>query len=188
MNNKQWLNLQSYLSEFDQILNDMSIRMLSQSITNDITIDFIACMIPHHKAAIYMCQNLLKYTNYEPLRKIAFNIIEKQTQGIEEMTKVLNNSHKFINTNQKIRIYNGTFFNIVTTMITRMVSSIRIKNINLDFISEMIPHHEGAIAMCHNLLNYSIDPELAKIANDIIIEQANGVKQLKLIWNQLNNL
>lgn len=43
----------------------------------------------------------------------------------------------------------------------------------------MIPHHEGAICMCENLLKYCIDPRLEKVAKDIIKEQSQGIKELK---------
>ena len=47
--------------------------MLSAQITDNITINFITTMVPHHQAAIYMCQNLLRFTNNEPLKNIAEN-------------------------------------------------------------------------------------------------------------------
>ena len=47
-----------------------------------------------------------------------------------------------------------------------------------NFISEMIPHHKGAIAMCNNLLQYNIDPRLRKVAENIIKEQSKGVEEL----------
>ena len=52
-------------------------------------------------------------------------------------------------------------------------------DINLDFVSEMIPHHQGAIQMCNNLLKYKIDPRLSVIAKNIIQEQSEGVKELQ---------
>lgn len=55
----------------------------------NITIDFIECMIPHHQGAIYMSKNLLRYPTYPALEKIAQNIIETQTRGIEQMKEIL---------------------------------------------------------------------------------------------------
>ena len=70
------LNVKNYLDRFDEILFEMATKMLSSNIINNITIDFIQCMIPHHRAAIYMCENLLQYTNYTPLQTIANGIIK----------------------------------------------------------------------------------------------------------------
>ena len=66
-----------------------------------------------------------------------------------------------------------------------MTNSLRSNNINLNFISEMIPHHEGAIAMCQNLLQYNIDPRLRVVAENIIKEQSQGVQDLYEIRNML---
>ena len=66
-----------------------------------------------------------------------------------------------------------------------MKNSSRSNNINLNFTSEMIPHHEGAIKMCNNLLKYSIDPRLVKVAESIIKEQTEGVSKLKEISKRL---
>lgn len=73
-------------------------------------------------------------------------------------------------------------------MICRMRNSLRSNNINLNFVSEMIPHHEGAIKMCENLLKYKIDPRLEVVARDIISEQSEGVEELENIRRNLENM
>ena len=94
-----------YLKKFDEILNNMSNQMLSQTITNSITLDFIRCMIPHHQAAIYMCENLLKYTHYKPLQDIAHGIIKMQTRGIEQMREIASTTSGRYNTRREVNWY-----------------------------------------------------------------------------------
>jgi len=188
MNNQELLGSQSYLFQFDQILNQMATRMLNAPISNNITAYFIETMIPHHQAAIYMCQNLLRFTNYSPLERIARQIIRTQTNGINQMRRILNSTSNYGNPNIDVNFYHYNFFTITNSMISKMVSSIRSNNINLNFVSEMIPHHEGAVAMCQNLLNYSINPNLAQVARDIIQQQSAGIIQLKQIQNELKNM
>lgn len=181
MNKNNCQNVSNYLTRFDEILCEMANKMLSQPITNSITVNFITCMIPHHQAAIYMCENLLKYTNYQPLIQIANNIIKTQTEGIEQMKRILETTQGYINSNQDVCSYMNEYLRITKNMITRMKNSSRCQNINLDFTTEMIPHHEGAISMCNNLLKYCIDPRLKFVAENIISEQSQGVEQLKQI-------
>ena len=73
-------------------------------------------------------------------------------------------------------------------MICRMRNAPIGNNINLNFIDEMIPHHEGAIRMCENVLKYNIDPRLVEIANLIIEEQSKGVKNLQEIRERISNI
>lgn len=180
-------NVEMYLKRFDQILYEMSYQMLSQTITNSITVNFIKCMIPHHQAAIYMSENLLKYTQYPPLIKIAKNIIQMQTTGIKQMENVLRTTKGYTNSRQNIQSYMNEYFKITKNMINKMENSLRTNNINLNFTYEMIPHHEGAIAMCNNLLKYSIDPRLKVIAENIISEQSQGVIELQRVQKNLEN-
>ena len=185
MEYRRMLMAKQYLTRFDEILCEMADKMLSCQFNDNITIDFIVCMIPHHQAAIYMCQNLLKYTNYLPLQRIAKNIIQMQTKGIEQMTEILRTTAGYFNTKQNVQAYIQRYLSITNEMIEKMKDSPRCYNINLDFVGEMIPHHEGAIQMCQNLLRYYIDPRLKVVAESIIQEQSRGVMELKNIQRNL---
>lgn len=185
MRNQRMLMSKKYLSRFDEILCEMANKMLSPQITNNITINFIECMIPHHQAAIYMCENLLQFTYYQPLQEIAKNIIKMQTTGIEQMKEIARTTSGFSNSQRNVDCYMTKYFSITENMINRMKNSPRCIDINLNFVNEMIPHHEGAIAMCENLLQYSIDPRLRRVADSIIKEQSEGVRQLKEIQKTL---
>lgn len=184
---KETQEAQKYLSKFQEILSNMAKKMLSANVVNNITIDFIECMIPHHQAAIYMCENLLQYTNYKPLEEIAEGIIKMQTRGIEQMKEIIKTTKGYCNTTEEVYRYYSRYLSITKNMIFKMKNSPRCNNINLSFINEMIPHHEGAIAMCNNLLKYRIDPRLAGVARTIIEEQSRGIKQLREIQKNLCN-
>ena len=48
-----------------------------------------------------------------------------------------------------------------------------------DFMSMMIPHHQGAIDMAKAVLLYSKDPEVRNLALGIIAEQQNEIRQMQ---------
>jgi hypothetical protein len=50
-----------------------------------------------------------------------------------------------------------------------------------DFVTQMIPHHQGAIDMARILLVHGADPELRQLAKGIIAEQQNEI-QLMRAW------
>lgn len=184
--NKRTLNAKRYLHRFDEILEQMANKMLTAQFTDNITLNFIECMIPHHQAAIYMSQNLLQYTNYLPLREIAQGIIEMQEKGIEQMKEIAKNTTaRYNNLPSDVKTYINNYLEITNNMINQMKNSPRCININLDFINEMIPHHKGAIAMCENLLKYYINPRLKIVAETIIQEQSQGVRELEQTQKKL---
>ncbi len=185
MNYNNMLMAREYILRFDQILDEMASKMTSQQFINNITIDFTRCMIPHHQAAIYMCENLLKYINYKPLEKIAKNIIVMQTKGIEQMKEIERTAIRFNNYPINVECYRSEYNQIVNNMISQMRNSPRCLNINLNFTNEMIPHHKGAVLMCENLLKYRIDPRLIVVAKNIIKEQSNGIVELEQVRNNL---
>ena len=52
-------------------------------------------------------------------------------------------------------------------------------NADKDFVAHMIPHHEGAVSMAQVQLKYGKDPELRKMAGDIIRAQQREIAFMK---------
>ncbi len=52
-----------------------------------------------------------------------------------------------------------------------------------DFVTMMIPHHQGAIDMARSLLLTTQDPELRNLAQGIITEQQNEIRLMQA-WLQ----
>jgi uncharacterized protein (DUF305 family) len=54
-------------------------------------------------------------------------------------------------------------------------------NADHDFVTMMIPHHQGAIDMAKALLLYGKDPQVRRLAQEIITDQQSEI-QLMQLW------
>lgn len=70
--------------------------------------------------------------------------------------------------------YLDTFYCILDKMIQGMTEAELSDSISYNFIVQMIPHHRAAIEMSHNILNYTTNLSVQKIATNIISEQTKS--------------
>lgn len=57
-------------------------------------------------------------------------------------------------------------------------------NVDHDFATMMIPHHEGAIDMAKAELSYGKDPVMRRMAQEILVEQQSEIDAMNLWINK----
>lgn len=171
--------MKDYLDRFYCILNKMISGMTEAQLTDSISVNFIVQMIPHHRAAIEMSENLLQYTTNIPLQNIALRIIDEQTKSIADMQEVKCSCGMVLNHQQDLCSSTCKMNQIMQTMFSKMENAPATNQLNVNFIREMIPHHEGAVKMSETTLKYDICPELKPILTAIIISQKRGISQMQ---------
>jgi len=68
-----------------------------------------------------------------------------------------------------------------------MAAAVRTGNPDHDFVAAMMPHHEGAVNMAQVVLLYGRDPELQRLAKQIITDQQAELDLMRL-WLRRNPL
>lgn len=171
----------TYLQTYHSILDEMIQSMTQVNLTDSISYNFIIQMIPHHHAAIQMSKNILNYTTNIPLQNIALQIITEQTKSIENMLQIQSQCQFFINSKQDLYLFQRRMNQVMHMMFFEMENAPTSNQINIDFIREMIPHHEGAVKMSENALQYEICPELKPILEAIISSQEKQITQMNYL-------
>ncbi len=168
-----------YLGTFYCILDEMIREMRGAELTDSISRNFMVQMIPHHRAAIKMSENILKYTTNLQLQDIASGIIKEQTRSIADMESILCRCGKLKNTEQELCLYQRKMDQIMRDMFAGMEQARAVNQVDCDFMWEMIPHHMGAVEMSESTLMFEICPDLKPILEAIITSQEKGIRQMQ---------
>ncbi|MCI8464772.1 MAG: DUF305 domain-containing protein [Lachnospiraceae bacterium] len=174
-----------YLVTFYCILDKMVQEMTTANLTESISNNFIVQMIPHHQAAIQMAENLLKYSDWCPLKTMAEQIIEEQKKEIADMEALLGSCCELINCDKELCLYDRRVCQILEVMFTDMEFSRQTDSIDANFMLEMIPHHLGAVSMAENALHYEVCDGLVPILESIITSQKRGVRQMQFLLRRI---
>lgn len=174
---------EDYLRKFYAIFDEMVRGMMQVKLTDSISHNFIVQMIPHHRAAIEMSENILQYTNDRQLQEIASDIISEQTKSIENMNEIVGSCGSFTNSSRDLCRYQMKANQIMRKMFSLMRSAHVSNRVNCDFMWEMIPHHRGAVEMSVNALEFDICSELEPVLYAIISSQKKGIEQMQDLLN-----
>jgi len=173
------------LSPINQMLQAMHTPMITVEFVKgeDIDVNFISNMIPHHQGAVDSAEILLKHSKNKQLKKIAQNIISTQKAEIEEfraMLPSLENQGKLYSP-KEITLFNKDAESDMQTMHKDMNINIDAVNEDIDraFMQAMIPHHQGAVNASKQVLQYTQNAAVANIAKRIIEDQEREIAQFE---------
>ena len=170
----------SYNADYSKIYKKMKDGMNAAKDTGNVDLDFVLEMIPHHEGGIEMAKAILKYGSNEEVKKIAQNIVTSQEAQIPVMQKLKGEFEKEKPSSKEdnakyIKEYNET----KDEMFKEMESVPLTCCPDETFLRQMIYHHEAAIEMAEDILEYTKNPELKKLAKNIEKTQSKGVKEMK---------
>lgn len=142
-------------------------------------LQFLDTMIAHHGGAVDMAQLVATRAQHAELRQLAKNIIADQQKEIAQMKEWR-------------RAWYGDHAPAINMDLPGMSEGMSGMNLDkldelkgnafdLEFIRQMIPHHEGAVAMAKDLLTHEPNAELHSLADNIISSQESEIKQMR-VW------
>lgn len=170
---------QGYNEEYTTIFNNMMKAMNAAPNTGNVNLDFVLEMIPHHEGGINMAKAIVKYGSNPEVKKIAENIITSQESQIPIMQQL---KAKFEKEKPSSKADSEKYleeYNKVKDKMFKEMQGVEItNNVDANFLQEMIYHHEGAIGMAKDILKYTKDPELRKLAENIVTTQSKGVEEM----------
>ena len=83
--------------------------------------------------------------------------------------------------------YNITYNDIFNNMMKDMKNITTTGNVNLDFLTEMIPHHKGGIDMSKAIIQYGSNPDVKIIAKKIVTSQESEIPLMQELQSKFKN-
>lgn len=130
--------------------------------------DFLSHMIPHHEEAIASSQLLLAKTQNEDLKGLLKGIISAQALQVTQMRMWYREWF------QEEYVMSGQY-----TAMMRPIEGDDVKQLEKNFLEDMIKHHEGAIEKANSILKATKRNEIKSLANHIIESQTKEIEQIK---------
>jgi len=81
----------------------------------------------------------------------------------------------------------NAFFSQINGAMNTMMQKMSVRpsgDVDKDFVATMIPHHEGAMEMAEAELRYGHNPQLTRIAQEIIVTQQQEILAMRLALGQ----
>ena len=138
---------------------------------------FVDSMVPHHEGAVEMAQVAVENAEHEEIRALAQDIISAQRAEIElfgQIREELGGEPAMESSQEDM---DGMMGNTDAGELADQ------RPFDRAFIDAMIPHHESAIAMANVALQESEDPEILRIAEDIVNGQELEISQMQA-WRE----
>ncbi|MBR7002262.1 MAG: DUF305 domain-containing protein [Neisseriaceae bacterium] len=168
-------------SPSENTLNTMHKPMMgvAPSESGSVERDFLVNMVPHHQGAVDSSKLVLEHGKSKKVQKIAKNIIKAQEKEIAQFNQLLagdklqkteisaEDYQKFLADNKKLS----------DDMMYAMGAVKPTDDLDRNFLEAMIEHHKGAVNSSKQILQYSQDKTVRKIAEKIIKDQEKEIAE-----------
>ncbi len=162
-------------NEAMSIMHEMMEEMENMEMTNDPEIDFAGMMIMHHQGAIEMANLELQEGKDNAMQDMAQMIIDDQTQEIQELQDFLETQ----SVNDNVPAFSQEQMENMEKMGRSADIQILTGDVDNDFATLMIVHHEGALDNARTYLEHGNNAELEAMAMEMINKQKQEIEELQ---------
>jgi uncharacterized protein (DUF305 family) len=149
-------------------------RMMAMTMTMDPDVDFAKMMVMHHQGAINMANVELQSGTSDTLKKFAQKVITEQQKEIQQLNTILST----------ITVDNMDM-DFMQEQMDNMAKGEKVADIQIitgdidnDFATLMVVHHQGAIDDASAYLHHGSNMQLKALATNIVKAQVMEIEEL----------
>lgn len=177
-NNRCDCTAEEHAEEYACILENMICDMRDIRCSDSISGDFIRLMIPHHRAAVEMCKNIIRCTDDEDVCCLAKAILERSNEMIEDLRDIMRCCDGVRNCCDNVRRWRSHTGRCMRQMFNRM-KRIRIDDdMECNFLRAMIPHRMGALGIAEHTMCYCLCGDLCPVLRKMCCSMEEEMEQL----------
>lgn len=139
-------------------------------------LQFLDTMTAHHQGAVTMAGPVAAKAHHAEIKTLAANIISSQQTEIAQMKAW--REKWFAGAAPAINMEMPGMSDSMMRMDMKKLDTLKGNEFDLEFIRQMIPHHEGAVVMAKEALKKSTKDEVKTLAKAIIAAQEAEIKQM----------
>lgn len=173
-----------YLCCYYQILDEMVQGISAAKLTQSISQNTIVQMLPHHRAAVRLCRNILEASNDGAVRRLAQRVAVQQAQAIEQLEAELPDAAQLNSPQMDLRLCQRRMDLIFREMYAQMGAVPESSRLEALFLRQMIPQRQGAIRAARTALRFEVSTGLAPILRSVIDTQSREVGQMRVLLNR----
>ena len=167
------------LKEYSESMTKMHEDMMVGMDYNDPDAAFAQGMLGHHIGAVAMAEIELKYGTDAEMRKLAQEIIDAQQSEIKQMETWIASNPDAAEPTPDTKAMQQAYADGMDAMHEEMMAGIADPVPDMAFARGMLPHHIGAVDMAETQLKYGKNPEMLKLAQEIIDAQKAEIEQMQ---------
>lgn len=173
-----------YLCCYHQILDEMIQGISAAKLTQSISQNVIVQMLPHHRAAIRLCRNILEVSNDSGLRRLAQRIAAQTFQVMKELEAQLPDAARLVSPQMDLRLFQRRAELIFREMYAQMKAVPESNRLDALFLRQMIPQHRGAVHAARNALRYELSAGLVPVLRSVIDARSREAGQMQALLSR----
>jgi uncharacterized protein (DUF305 family) len=147
-----------------------------QGAFSDSDVMFAQMMIPHHEQAVLLANLAESNTQYSIILDLASRIGDAQEPEITTMKSWLAEAGATEDMDHSMSMPG-----MISDDDMRALEMARNDEFDVLFLTHMIAHHEGAVAMANDVLTTTTNPDVITFANEVIAAQTLEIEEMQAL-------